>query len=574
MKSSNVLYAIILSLVASVGDTQMLAANQTDESLERKYLLEIVEKSQGDDVSTKSLINETSTGGNIKDISPKCDPKVFENNILEKQVTDAQFFKMLNEYFTNCVGELKARNSNGIMALLKFATFKYSFLKHPQVSEFTIKLDNGVKVPAIIALKPDNKPRPLIVVKCGTFCAAEEGPSMKAYMMSLFDQSPFNVVFLASQTGVDYIKANQYLAIGGWAEGLEAIEVGTWLKEKWEYKDRISSIHLMGLSLGGNAAVFGSAYNDLYEKENGGKVFSSVTAICPVIDLKPTLDHLFRSAIVGPIFSKLTRDQFLAVRDDLKDITDLLGDNQIPRNHREMADYLTYVASTSLGRRGTDTNIHSYTANNNFWNLNYKLKTPTLVWASKDDIVVNNYINAQSVDRRNYGRETPHVGVLNMEYGSHCAFHSVYGALAASTVLRTFVLSHSPEFKDSYVKIVMPWKYEFNKMGRRSLHLGQTFEFSPDSAKVTVKFRVFNGSSLLCTFQNPWKSSQGCIDTKSFEIPIDDLKSFGARIPQNSVEAEALTREFNTKIDFKTHDMKSLNGTSATEFLITGHSGY
>ena len=222
----------------------------------------------------KGMITEAPVGLNPKDISPWCDPRSFEDQVLAKKLSTTEYFKQLKDYFKRCEGELSSKGWHGIFALLKYSMYYYPIFTHPNIKLVTVPLPSGVKVPAILAMKEDTRPRPLIVVKCGVFCSAEESPSTRAYIMKLFDQSPFNVLFLANQTGLDYMEKNRYVSLGGWSEGYEAVQVGKWMKDTWELRNRISSVHLMGISLGGNAAVFGAAFNDMRSEEHTSELQS------------------------------------------------------------------------------------------------------------------------------------------------------------------------------------------------------------------------------------------------------------------------------------------------------------
>lgn len=567
-------FNIMLSVLFVSVAVQSQTAYSKNDNREAQFLIEVAKKAEADQATTQNFFEEIPSGLSTKDISPSCDPRIFEDAVLSKKRSSTEYFKLAKDYFKKCETELSAKSPKGVLALLKYSMYKYPFLQHPQVQEFTMKLSNGIKVPAIMALKQDSRPRPLVVVKCGTFCSASESPSMKAYLMSLFDQSPFNVILLASQTGIDYMALNHIVSLGGYSEGYEALLIGKWLKEQWTYKDRISSMHLMGISLGGNAAIFGATYNDLYPQEDGKKVFTSVAAICPVVSLKPTLDHLFNSLIVGPIFAKLTKGQFIDAREGLADVPDLLADGRIPKNASEMTGFLGDLASTSLQRRGIASTPSSYFKSNNFWNVPQRIQTPMLVWASKNDIIVNNKLNAQVMEQDDYYEKSASVGILNLNYGSHCGFHGSYGPLAASTVLRTFVMAHSPEFSGNYRQSTMPWSFGFKKMSNIEDHVGQSFQFTANSNDVRVDFRIFNWRGSQCQEDGPWAGNESCVTTKSYNVPVAALKQLGARVPRNMTEAQALSREFNTKVEFRTKDQQPLNGSSVSEFVMTWRSAF
>lgn len=569
--------SVFISTVAvlSVCAGSVAQAQVPTLDLETQFYQELAKESGQDVPATKGLFEEVPDGLSTKEISPGCDPRRFEDSVVGRKLTTAQYYNVARAYFKKCSGELTQRSWTGMLGLLKFSKYQYPFLSHPQVKEFTVKLPDGTRVPGILALKQDTRPRPLVIVKCGVFCSAAQTASMKSYLMHLFDQSPFNVLLLANQTGMDYIYLNKRVTLGGWSEGFEAIEIGKWMLEKWEHKDRISSLHFMGISLGGNAAVMGAAYNDKYLLSNGSKVYNSVAAICPVISLRPTLDHLYGTQVVGRVFAKMTKEHFKEARNYITDVPDLISDSKIPSNRKDMPDYIATLASTSLQRRGIASTPSAFMKSNNFWNWKDEVKTPLMVWASKDDMVVNNGINAEVMEHDDVYEKSAHVGVLNLKYGNHCGFSSSYGAQASAAVLRTFVLTHSPEFVDSYdTKQQLPWTWGFKKLSSQYEHIGQNWHFFSNSSQAKVVFRLFNwNGGRDCADKGPWSGNGTCVSTREYWIPISELKQMGARVPRTDAEAQALTREFNTKVEFRIKG-HPLNGTYSNDFYMTWRSHF
>lgn len=508
-------------------------------------------------------------------VSPSCDPKQFESEIFQEKLSTKQYFQKLNMYFRYCQRELNRNAVPGSLGLVRFSKVIYPFLSHPQVSSFLIKLSNGTKVPAILALKRDPRPRPLVILKCGVFCSAAQTASLKNYLMKIFDQSPFNVLILANQTGMDYIYHNKRILIGGWTEGEEVIEVGRWMKENWEHRSRISSMHLMGISLGGNAAMFGASYNDQLALPNGIRVYNSVVAICPVVSLGPTLGKLYESQFVGRIFEKTTKEHFLEARNYVKDVPDLISEKSFPSSRVDIPEYIGSLVVNSLTRRGIDIDSKKFFFNNNFWNISKNVKTPLLVWASKDDSVVNNRVNTQVVEHDDSYKNSDQVGVLNLMYGDHCGFSTAYGLQASSMVLRTFVLQHSPEFSGQYnKKKSVRWSYGFNKLAPQQEHIEQIWQFFSKNDKVRIQFKIFDWNKYSeCSEKGPWDSPERCVHKREYWIPVSDLKELGARMPRTEAEAQSITREFNAKVEFLSN-RKSIKGTNNKDFSMTWRSHF
>jgi predicted alpha/beta-fold hydrolase len=562
MTSQLVSTFVLVSCAFSVAVAQSGVNRETD------FYNELANDGKKEEAVVKDLWNVIPDGTNPHTISPACDPHRLEDAALNKKLSTAQYYKVVQQYFTKCQAELSS--STGVGALIQFARFQYLFFQNPQVKKFPVKLEDGTIVPAILALKQDPRPRPLVIIRCGVFCSAVQSTSVMSYMIHMFDQAPFNVLFLANQTGMDYIYANKKVTLGGWSEGYESLMVGKWMQEKWEYRDRISSVHLMGISLGGNAAVFGASFNDKYLLDNGKKVFNSVAAICPVVSLKPTLDRLFGSQIVGRIFATNTRDHFSEARQYVKDVPDLITDDLIPSKREELPEFIGGLASASLQRRGIASTTNSFFKSNNFWNMPEEVKTPLLVWASKDDMVVNNAINAQVIADSNVYEKSPNVSVLNLKYGNHCGFSAAYGFQASAAVLRTFVLNNSPEFVDSYVpQNQMAWKFGAPSLSSSYQHVEQSFHFFSQSDQVKVNFKVFNSrGGVDCSKNGPWDAPLHCLTNMEYSVPVNSLKAMGARVPRTEVEAQALTREFNTKVEFRAAG-KPLNGTRNSDIIAT-----
>lgn len=562
-----------LALLIFIFNTKVLAQDQYTEA---EFLRQIVKEASENEASSKlienkGLLSVVPTGSIDKLIDPKCDPKEFETSVL-KIKQSKEYFAALNSYFQKCGNTLAKKGSTGLGSLLNYAQIEYPFFQHPLVKKFSIKLDSGVTVPAILAMKNDSKPRPLVIFRCGSFGSAGESSSPINFLIQLYDQTPFNVLIIASKTGMDYMKTNHFFSIGGWEEGFESVQVANWMKDKWEFKDRISSIHHVGISLGGNDAVMSSYYNDTNLRPDGRKVFNSVTAVCPVIQLKPTLDKVYSSLAVGTVFAISTRQQLKNAAPYLHDVPELAMEGQNV-SRKEMVDLIGKMATTSLEKRGTSLTVDQFFQRQNFLNMP-EVKTPMLVWASKDDIVVNNQMNAGMLAADPRYSKSDTTGFLNLDYGNHCAFSAAYSFPVASAVFRTFILNNSPEFLDSYQKTALPWKYGFSKLSRGQKHVGQSWKFSKRSDKVKVTFKIFEKSaSEDCESADPFSAPAECMSEKSYSIPVQDLKLLGARKPANNVEAQSLTREFNTKIQFQTSS-GVLNGTQASQFFLSWYSGY
>ena len=102
--------------------------------------------------------------------------------------------------------------------------------------------------------------------------------------------------FLANVSGTDYLKDNGVVAVGGFDEGDQIMQVAEIVKDSnAKLSQYISDIHVLGFSLGGNGALFSSLYNSFSED----RPISSVAAICPVVNLQPTMESVFSKSFRG-----------------------------------------------------------------------------------------------------------------------------------------------------------------------------------------------------------------------------------------------------------------------------------
>lgn len=532
-------------------------------------LIKEIIKENLNEIDVKKVVGKVPVGLSTKPITPQCSPKKLEELALSTAINSSQYAKIIKKYIQDCGEELSSNSHNGLLGLLEYSTYEYSFLNHRSISLKKFTLPSGRVVPAIVAIRSDGQVRPMIIIRCGVFCGADVSASTKTYLMHLFDQSPFNVVLLANHTAADYIQANNMASMGGWIEGKESWDFGQWLKYQSSYRSIISSLHFVGLSLGGNAAIIGSYYNDIFPDVYGDKVFNSVTAVCPVVSLKPTLDKLYGRTVVGRVFSSFTKNHFYSLRSYLYDVSDLVTEDLMPKDKEKLPDYLGYLMSTALNRRGIASTPDSYFKSNNFWNIKNTISTPLLAFASKDDFIVDYILNTKVLNDDDRYEKVESTGVIPVEYGTHCAFSASYGFEFTSLVLRDFILINSPEFKSKYMSIGnMNWPAKYPNIKNSSIHIEQVWKFEPKSEKAKVVFSIFDkNKSWKCQTLSPWNKNRDCVTTETVIIPIESLRDLNAYFPQSSSEAESLSREFNAKAEIVKNGIP-ISGTNASKFSV------
>jgi hypothetical protein len=245
-------------------------------------------------------------------ISKKCLTSALDLR-LKEWTASRDFAGELNEYFSDCGDELVYQHSKGLMGLYEFLKVSYPYQQISNIKNIQFLFEDGTVLDGIIGVH-DNKPRPWVVLKCGVFCAAGDGFTSRNFLISLFDQAPFNIIFLGNRTGLDYIRVNHTLTAGGYHESHDFFEVARWLRDKSNWASPDLEVHGIGISLGGSAALYTAELERVYRSQAPLQVrsaaassfvppvfFNSMSAICPVVDLHSTLDRMFASTIKGAL---------------------------------------------------------------------------------------------------------------------------------------------------------------------------------------------------------------------------------------------------------------------------------
>ncbi len=93
-------FSIVLGAIfitTSAVNAQTTAVPRLD--LESQFYEELAKEAGEDVPTTKGLFDEVPTGLSTKDMSPDCDPRRFEDSIVGKKLSTAQYFAATKQYF-------------------------------------------------------------------------------------------------------------------------------------------------------------------------------------------------------------------------------------------------------------------------------------------------------------------------------------------------------------------------------------------------------------------------------------------------------------------------------------------
>ena len=497
----------------------------------------------------------TPTGSLSIPMSPKCHPSYIKK-VLAKSTSPAEQSEAIDSYFHRCGERLKDENKQGLWATLALDGITYNIFENKLVRPYQMTLSTGDSIEGFIGLKNDGRPHPLVIVRCGLFCDGTPSGSTKMMLMHLFEEGPFHIMVVQSHSSNPNIIANNRVSIGGIYEAQETMAIGQWARENSEFSDQISSLHMLGISLGGSDAYFTSLYNSLNLDQSGGQVYNSVMAFCPVTDLRESMIDLFTKAgIVSSTLTKLTKENLLAAHPHVDDLLALVDSNRLP-NASLLPDSLGELSRTFLNRQNPENFLHPFTGTSfstmsefweksNFLNSYDLVTTPTLALGSNDDPVV--FLKSNSLRLKKRVKKDSSIQVATGKYGGHCAFSVSYGWPVTSAILQGYFLSYSPEFTRNRTTHSQRIDFPNINLAANETHVDQKWIAKPGSSEVSVTFKVFRKAGFNCSKQKPFTKNKNCFKKKISRLNISNL-NFVNEPPQTSSDADRLTRWLNTNI--------------------------
>lgn len=498
--------------------------------------------------------------------------------IMAESVTMPNFQKNSKPWLDRCLPYLSYnQKQHSLLIMLRAANIKYDIRTISTLRPVMIILDHTTILRGILAVKPDNKKRPMVIIKCGIYCNAQDSGNIRSLLMHYYEQSDFNVLFLGNVTGTDYLKDNGIVAIGGFDEGRQIIKVAEILKGRFsKFKDKISDIHSAGYSLGGNAALFSALYNSFLKEP----LLASTTAICPVVNLQPTMKSVFSKSLRGFFYRLLTANTLKEVFFDVPilskylNIEDKWSQSQLYKTVSESA-FKHYQLLTK--ERPWDMepfqglvvdSLEKYWHVNNFVNFSHMLKTPTLVIHSEDDYMVQSEFNADTLLSKHANDSKTPLAVVSLKKGNHCAFDVAYGWSFFSALTRGFINNYTanpvPEPRKTYslapLKNLKRGAYAF-PLEKHDVIVKQYFEL--DEGRVYMKHKVFKPNKHIdkCKYNDPYKTFSMCYDWYRTRIPTWFLKDLQLPVKPSKHEKQRLVRWLNTHSTLL-NNRQANNGTS------------
>lgn len=419
----------------------------------------------------------------------------------------------------------------------------------------SLDLEPGrLRVRGKLFLKSDGAPRPLVIVKCGLQCDLSSS-TLKFLVSLLFDEGPFHLLLLPNVTAESFQIDNKIVSLGGFDEGRQILAVAKFVQSpEFQFRSRVSRVHVAGISLGGHSALYSALYNSHNLNESGGKYITSVFAGCPVVDLKESVYDLYDGSFLGGIFADLFWGQMKGVAPYVPVLGDYLeklrGNFGVPV-HEALAQITTpYYREVTMDPRWAYEPLSGYVVNdsrdmwrfNDFTNFAELNTTPTFIWASRDDEIVEARKNTDLILKKFSKNLPPNYRILVSDRGYHCGYTDAYTWRVAGVALRSVFISQSPELK--YLQNTLVKKLDYADKGpnfesRKIYRDGLKWKINAGDATV----KLVHDLSSYCGgwFSNCPKFQEAHVPFSAFGLNLD-------LIPKTEVQAQALTRWLNANV--------------------------
>jgi hypothetical protein len=328
----------------------------------------------------------------------------------------------------------------------------------------------------------------------------------------------------------------------------------------------------VGVSLGSHGVLYSSLYNSF---DNNQTKIKSAVALCPVVDLKPTMESIFKFTIAGIYYGFLTNQMFHKVYNDVPVLRKLLPQAPIwtraqmyaATSQAALEHYRQVTSKTPLdmlplaGDRIVE--MGDYWDLNNFIEYADQVKTPTLIVHARDDFLVQSVFNSDELLKKTQNYNS-NIGILEFQNGGHCALNVANGWATISSMLRTFILSHSTYKEDSGKTLSVAFKSPNLTASDKILKF--TFAAVKNKSTVNAKIEYFdkglNVSGQSCKRFDPLYAPPSCYKYKVEKVDLNLLADLGLKVPTSKFETERLTRWFNTHVTLQNNRSEVILGSN------------
>lgn len=487
----------------------------------------------------ENVLNWTPTG-EPKVLSQPCSNEVWEQRLLDSRVKNNPALQgaLVQKYFQDCASELETGMTSQISNFRKMMTISLDTANHSFLRKVVLNLPGNVKLKGLLGLKGDFKRRPFVIVRLGIFSSIEDFKPERAWMMMLFEQAPFNILILENMSSPDFVSNNNQFSFGGYDEGIQNIHVARLLRDSNEpISQLVDSVHMFGISLGGHGVLYSSLLNK-YNSPAKSPLIQSYTALCPVVNLKPTMESLTQDGMKSALVDLWSRQRLHPLESKMPGLENYgrfaFLSTTVSEVVRTYHGGLSYNSSIKLPPGSSDAD--GFWEVNDFWK-DYKAVTqPVLIYATKKDPAVPYNLNSEVLLKKEMKDISKNIRVVELPEGVHCTLPAAYDWHTLSSIFQTYILSHSPDFK----------------MQERSLELELSDEewkgFFDKDTKVTFEVEQPGKKSGFAIVEISVENSKGKTKSMNLSLPLSqfDFRFFNNEL--SGPEQEMMVRWMNQNL--------------------------
>ncbi len=398
----------------------------------------------------EKILNWTPTGiGKV--MSQHCDPESLGRrmrNLKNSESVQAQG-QLIEKYLKLCSSELATGKDSKIQNLMSSLSMDYDIYSHPFLRRVIINLPGNIRLKGLLGLKGDMKPRPFVVMRLGVFGTIEGFRAERAWLMMLFEQSPFNILVLENISSGDFASRNGHFSFGGYDEGIQNILVAKMLKDPREPISKVvESVHFLGISLGGHGVLFASLLNK-YNSSEKDSLIQSTLAFCPVVNLKESMNQLTQGKENSALLDIWSRRRLAGLVSQTPALSKDSGHSFLAKAVSEAVLKFKGGLSFDGSLVKLPPGMHDgadFWAQNNYWKYYHDVDVPVLILATEKDPLVSLELNAQTLDVDKNKGAYKNLSVVKFALGSHCLLSEPYDWKFLATMIQSYILSHSPGF--------------------------------------------------------------------------------------------------------------------------------
>lgn len=324
------------------------------------------------------------------------------------------------DYLKACEEHITTGSTSVLGNMYRTLKIHYPLDDNPYVKKIVINLPGNVKLPGLIAMKDTVHPRPWVILRAGIFGNSVDLVAERFLFIQLFEQGPFNILFLDSSTSPETIRLNDRQAVGGLDEGLQTYQVAERLKSPDEPLHRlVTDVHLLAISLGGHGLMMTMMLDQL-----NTPIIKSAVALCPLLQMGKTFERHEKETGYGMILNFWAWKRLAPLREKVAGIS-------IGNALHDAFQYVRYAYKGPLSMEsrlkwpeGLD--LKNFDRANDLFPHLQLIKKPIRVLASQKDLLVPFDLNTGALLEEQKKGELKNFEIATLKESYHCTLPGPY----------------------------------------------------------------------------------------------------------------------------------------------------